>query len=121
MQRPIFLHDYIDKSEAIAAIQRADWVIIPSRIESIPVIFSDAMQCYRPIICTPVGDLPELCARQEVGFCVNDVSSTAIADGIRQALHSNPRQYEKGIESFIEIFDLGSVALHFRQMLTNMN
>ena len=121
IQRPIFLHDYIDKSEAIAAIQRSDWVMIPSRIESIPVIFSDAMQCHRPIICTPVGDLPELCAREEVGVCVNDVSPSALADGIRQALHSNPRQYEKGIKSFKKIFDLDSVALHFRQILTNMN
>ncbi|MDJ0958655.1 MAG: glycosyltransferase [Arenicellales bacterium] len=114
--RPIFLHGYIDKNQAIAAIQQSDWIIIPSRIESIPVIFSDAMQCLRPVICTPVGDLPELCDRKEVGYCVGEVSPIALTEGIRRALSSNPIQFEDGMRSYAETFKIESVAQHLAEL-----
>ena len=110
--RPIFLHGYIDKNEAISAIQHSDWIIIPSRIESIPVIFSDAMQCFRPVICTPVGDLPELCNRKEIGYCVSEVNPIALTEGIRRALSSNPIRFEDGMRSYAETFKIESVAQH---------
>ena len=114
--RPIFMHGYIDKNQAIAAIQQSDWIIIPSRIESIPVIFSDAMQCLRPVICTPVGDLPELCSRKEIGYCVSEVSPIALTEGLRRALSSNPIRFEDGMRSYAETFKIESVAKHLAEL-----
>ena len=116
--RPVYLHGYVDKIQAIAAIQHSDWVLIPSRIESIPVIFSDAMKCHRPVICTPVGDLPELCNREQIGICASEVSPTALAIGVRQALHGSPEPFENGIRSYADMFDLRFVAQH---LVTSLN
>ncbi len=117
MQHPVFLHGYLDKHEAIAAIQNSDWVIIPSRIESIPVIFSDAIQCHRPVICTPVGDLPELLQQNEVGICVDDVNPGAIANGIKQALHIDPQHYSEGMERSARSFNLSSTAEYLLELV----
>jgi len=58
--RPIVIGGYLDKQDAADLIGWADYLLLPSRIESIPVIFSDAMQVGTPLIATPVGDLPQL-------------------------------------------------------------
>lgn len=87
--RPVEAGRFLDKIEAEAAIVRADWVLIPSRIESIPVVFSDAMKLGRPVIVTPVGDLPRLLEQHEVGVCSKTTSPAAIASAIREALMSS--------------------------------
>lgn len=82
--RPLVMGGFIPKAEAEHAIVRADWVLIPSRIESIPVIFSDAIKLGRPVIATPVGDLPQLVAGG-CGIVCASVDPPAIASAIRIA------------------------------------
>jgi glycosyltransferase involved in cell wall biosynthesis len=38
-------------------LKAVDYIVIPSRIDSIPVILSDALQKKCPIIATKVGDM----------------------------------------------------------------
>jgi len=67
---------------------RADWVLIPSRIESIPLVFSDAMRVGRPVICSPVGDLPIVA--QDVGVVARAATPEAWRDALRAALGGTP-------------------------------
>ncbi len=83
--RPVELGGYLAKPDAEAAIVRADWVLIPSRIESIPVVFSDAIKLGRPVVAMPVGDLPSLIA-QGTGTLAQSVNAAKYADAIRTGL-----------------------------------
>ena len=96
-KKPIEMGGYLDRHGAAELYKWADFVIIPSRIESIPVIFSDCMQANTPVIVTPVGDLPRLVDNYGVGVIAENVSSTALATAIRSALQSPPSLYEKGL------------------------
>ena len=58
--RPVTVRGYLDKAAAADLISWADYLLLPSRIESIPVVFSDALQLGTPIVASPVGDLPRL-------------------------------------------------------------
>lgn len=88
--RPVEAGGFLIKSDAEAAIARADWLMIPSRIESIPVVFSDAMKLGRPVVSMPVGDLARLLDEAPVGVCAREVSAAAFADALRSALASSP-------------------------------
>lgn len=77
--RPVRLEGYKGTAEARELIAWADVVLIPSRVESIPVIFSDAMQMHRPVIAMPVGDLPRLVEKYRVGRCASAVNPEAFA------------------------------------------
>lgn len=83
-RRPLVVGGFIPKAEAERVITRADWVLIPSRVESIPVIFSDAMKLGRPVVATPVGDLPQLVAGG-CGIMCTSVDAPAIASAMRIA------------------------------------
>jgi glycosyltransferase involved in cell wall biosynthesis len=83
---PIKLNGFVDKSKATRLIQESDFVMIPSRIESIPVIFSDAIQLLRPVISMPVGDLPVLLDKYKCGVLASEVSPRSFATAISKAL-----------------------------------
>jgi len=86
---PVEAGRFLAKTEAKAAIARADWVLIPSRIESIPVVFSDAMKLGRPVIATPVGDLPRLMSTPGCGIVCDRLDAQSIARALQTVLHGD--------------------------------
>lgn len=108
--RPIDLEGYKNTAQAAEMLEWADYVLIPSRIESIPVIFSDAMHCGRPIITTPVGDLPVLIERLQNGICADSVDARAYAKALQHALAIGPTRWLDGVKIAASEFDLTAVA-----------
>lgn len=110
---PVTIGGYLDKQEAANLIGWADFLLLPSRIESIPVIFSDAMQLGTPIIATPVGDLPRLFERYACGVLADATTSEGLADALRAALVMDPRSFMSGVERARTDFDTRSIARQF--------
>ena len=108
--RPVTIGSYLEKKEAAALIGWADYLMLPSRIESIPVIFSDAAQIRTPIIATPVGDLPALRKRYEFGVLAEDVSEDRYSRAISTAIANQPVRFMAGLEQVAEEFDLQTIA-----------
>lgn len=108
--RPVELGGFLAKREAEAAIIRADWLVIPSRIESIPVVFSDAIKLGRPVVATPVGDLPRLVHDASCGVLASAVTKQALAIALRQAARTETAAFRDGIAFKSECFDLAAIA-----------
>lgn len=107
--RPVEVGGFLAKVDAEAAIVRADWVLLPSRVESIPVVFSDAMKLGRRVIATPVGDLPRLLKRG-CGILCSAVTANAVTQSLQAALEgTNGRDADQMAEQ-ASIFSLESVA-----------
>jgi glycosyltransferase involved in cell wall biosynthesis len=113
--RPVTTGGYLDKQSAADLIGWADYLLLPSRIESIPVIFSDAVQLRTPIIATPVGDLPRLFDKYGVGLLADDVDAASIADAVRQAQKLDAGAYGEGLDAAAADFDTANIAAHFAQ------
>ncbi len=113
--RPVICGGYLSKPDAEAAIARCDWLVIPSRIESIPVVFSDAMKLRRAVIAAPVGDLPQLVgAAPPCGILAQAATARALQAALRSALQSSPAAFAAGVENAAAKFDLTSIARQFR-------
>ncbi len=104
--RSVEVGGFVAKPEAESAIDSADWVLIPSRIESIPVVFSDAMKLGRPVICNPVGDLQRLLDDYLVGVCSSSVDAAGFASAIRAGLSSDANSHAAAIASAASLFSL---------------
>lgn len=113
--RQVELGGFLAKQEAEAAIARADWVLIPSRIESIPVVFSDAMKLNRPVIASPVGDLPRLLADMGSGELAEEASAVMFSRAIRRALAVSPRSFEMAVRGQATHFDLATIAANIHR------
>jgi len=107
---PLEVGGFLSKAAAERAIAAADFQLLPSRIESIPVVFSDAMKLARPVIAMPVGDLPSLYANAAAGVLAERTDAAAFADAIRQALRRSPREFDAAVHTQAAAFDLERIA-----------
>lgn len=87
--RPIRISGFLNRRAAEAAFSEADRLVLPSRIESIPVVFSDALAYGLPVVSTPIGDLPDLLAGGG-GWLAREVSGPALAEALRASLAPAP-------------------------------
>ena len=114
---PVFVRGYLDKDESEALLYETDFLIIPSRIESIPVVFSDALQAKCPIIAMPVGDLPRLINDFGVGVIAEHVSSKALAKAIHAALSTSPHFFCTKMEKCEKMFNIEMTAKRISQIV----
>lgn len=108
--RPVKIGGYLDKAKAAELLAWADYLLLPSRIESIPVVFSDAMQAGCPVVATPVGDLPRLMGDNEVGILADEVTAEAFARAMRVALAVPPERFSHGLKEACKMFDVHRTA-----------
>lgn len=114
---PITLRSYLNKTEAIELFMWTDLVFLPSRIESIPVVFSDAMKCQCPIISMPVGDLPRLFEQYQVGTLAKTVTAPAFAQAIHEMLQRSPREFAPQLARAAQDFSLEHAVNSFLQTI----
>ena len=92
------------------ALERATYVVIPSRIESIPVVLSDALQRGRPVVTMPVGDLGELFAETGCGLVADTASAAALARALTTALATDSSGFSAGVAKAAKQFDIAATA-----------
>lgn len=117
--RPVRLSGYLDNIAACNALAEADYLLLPSRIESIPVVYSDAMKMQLPVVAMPVGDLPELLGRHHAGELATAVDAASYADAVRRALSNAPPTYAEGIAGSVAQFSVEPRGLGERFGLVN--
>ncbi len=115
--RPVTVGGYLDKTEAAALLAWADYVLLPSRVESIPVIFSDAMKNLCPVIATPVGDLPLLITKYEMGIIAAQAEAVAFSRAISLMLTRPPILCQQGLIEARAAFDLHAISRSFYERI----
>ena len=110
---PISVGGYLNSAEAAELIAWTDYLALPSRVESIPVVFSDAAQIGRPLIATPIGDLPRLFEQREFGILADEATVDAYTDALHRALRVRPAQFRSQLAEFAKEFDIADVAERF--------
>ena len=115
--RPITLLGFLNKKDASSLISWADYLVIPSRIESIPVVLSDAIQKCTPVIATPVGDLPRLFNKYILGILCDSVTVGSIATSIKLSLHTSPSKFNNSIKNAQSVFNINSIAKQYLSSL----
>jgi glycosyltransferase involved in cell wall biosynthesis len=88
-----------------AYLEAVDYVVIPSRIDSIPVILSDALQKQCPVIVTDVGDMGRVVSEHRAGYVVAPEDPIALAQIIEQAYVQRDR-HEPGMKALYRMFNV---------------
>ncbi|MES0873764.1 glycosyltransferase [Sinimarinibacterium thermocellulolyticum] len=108
--RPVELRGYLNKAAAEEAILRADYLIIPSRIESIPVVFSDAVKLGCPVVASPVGDLPALLQKEPTGgVLAKEASAVEIKAAIGVACSEGAPRFAAGVRQLAHAFSITAI------------
>jgi glycosyltransferase involved in cell wall biosynthesis len=100
----------VGAAEMAGLLDSAHYLVIPSRVESIPVVFSDAMQRSAPVITTPVGDLSELVEEFGCGIAAAEATPQALAEALRQGLDRDRSALVQGTRRAAELFSVAQAA-----------
>src|SRR3981081_1820690 len=90
-----------------------DCLVIPSRNESIPIVFSEALQAGLPMLVTDVGDMGELARRHGLAAPVPPADTTALAAAMTAFMEDRDghiSRYAKARADLLAIFDVGATA-----------
>ena len=112
----ICLKGYIEQKEAAAYLRGCDALVIPSRIESIPVILSDAMQLECPVLVSDVGDLGKIVRMYKAGIIFPSNSSDKLAKAIEKSFYEKDN-YAEGRKEIIAMFDLSRTVETFTKTI----
>lgn len=104
---------YADGDEVRARVQSADCLLIPSRNESIPLVFSDALQLGTPVIASDVGDMGDLLRQTPAGIVVQPEDVDGLAQALGEFERSGPKQYEAEVRLLAGTFDITQTAKRF--------
>jgi glycosyltransferase involved in cell wall biosynthesis len=98
------IHGVVDKNDIYGVISSAHFIIIPSRIDSIPVILSDSLQCGTPIIGADVGDLGDVIKKFKIGSTFTRENSDELCGRIVETFHEVKEDYGENIVEALKIF-----------------
>ncbi len=101
------IHFYGNASkERIAGfMQVSDYLIIPSRNESLPLVLLEAAKMGLPVIATQVGDCPRLIEKYKIGYSVKPNDPQDLAKVMTEAMKHNKRhQYLPGLKKIAQEF-----------------
>jgi glycosyltransferase involved in cell wall biosynthesis len=103
-------------AQLVAYMKACDCLVIPSRKESIPVVFSEALQAGIPLLVTDTGDMGTLAREHRLMDPVPPADAEALARAMR-AFASDPAAHRERFEAarpdLLRIFDPEAIADHF--------
>ena len=95
-----------DEYTVAALLKRCAALIVPSRIESIPVILSDALQVGCDLIVTDVGDMGPLVRSYQAGMVVEKAAPGPLRDAIQNHVDGKYNAFTEGRRRLYGLFDL---------------
>lgn len=108
------LGDEISPQSLSDMLANTDYLVIPSRVESIPVIATDAIRAGCPIIAMPVGDLPWLIDTFKCGILAHEASPEGLRRAMLKALFAVDRSsLVPGCEEAAKLFNIRTSAKRY--------
>ncbi|MBN2789500.1 MAG: glycosyltransferase [Candidatus Delongbacteria bacterium] len=101
-------------------LKKADYLVISSRSEGMPVVFWEAMQMNTPVLSTNCGDIEHYCKEYNVGR-TSDISAKSLADLLSFASNFKPLRetLSSNTKILASLIDISSSANKFDELVTN--
>lgn len=108
---------FLPTEEMFRVMAQARAVVIPTRSDSLPLTFGEAMQLKRPVVVTDVGDLKHFTEKYEVGLVVPSASPDLLAEALEQMI-DHGEDIKGRYDECVEELDIDHAADSFVQWLT---
>lgn len=101
---------FLSDAPLAAYLRAVDAIVIPSRAEALPVIFTEAARCGTPTVVTNVGDLGTLAREFHTSIVVTPENVEALCRGLIDMARADHSEFRKRMPELLEKFDYGRAA-----------
>jgi glycosyltransferase involved in cell wall biosynthesis len=118
----VFLKEDLPTAILRGYLQQCDCLVVPSRSDSIPLVFSEGLQACIPFIVTATGDLGSLVHRYVLGHVVPPGDARQLKDAMEAFAHNRHQrtQYLHRVDEARALFDIDKAAAAFLQHATQI-
>lgn len=119
-KKVIFYGNVNDPEVIFEKLSSSDWVVIPSRSDSIPLVFSESMKAGTPLVVAEVGDMTELVDKYKVGFSFPKENVNRLVDILKRIILEDRNKYQTcrdNTKNAAEIFDINFSAKELMLMI----
>jgi glycosyltransferase involved in cell wall biosynthesis len=106
LENDVTIQGPVDEYRMVALLKKCHALIIPSRIESIPVVLSDALQVDCNMIVSNVGDMGSLVRSFHAGVVVDELSPEAFKEAILRQSEKKEDEFKEGRQKLYALFNL---------------
>jgi len=85
-------------------------LVIPSRLDSVPMVLADAVQAGTAVVVTDVGDMGRLVRKYRLGLVVQSQDPGALAEAISEILSTDRYPNAEGLEGARRHFSISAIA-----------
>jgi glycosyltransferase involved in cell wall biosynthesis len=101
---------FLTENPLASYLRAVDAIVIPSRAEALPVIFTEAARFGTPAVTTDVGDLGALAREHGTAVVVAPDNAEVLSQGLFTMACSDRAFFRKGMPPLLEYFDTGHAA-----------
>jgi glycosyltransferase involved in cell wall biosynthesis len=115
---------WLDQNNARQAIADADALVLPSYDEVLPLVILEALATRVPVICTPVGAIPEVLIDRETALFVPPGDQPALARCIaelRGDIALQQRLVDQGYELYRRVFTMEAFTAQLETLYTALS
>lgn len=112
-QKVKFLGMIFDVKIIQAYLCMANYLVIPSRSDSIPLVIHEAAKCGTPVVTSSVGDMPELVKKYQIGYSFPSQNEKELSMLLRTLIKrgkNNKKYFSSNLKKFSDLFDLDIIA-----------
>lgn len=117
-----FLGNIGDRKILFEYLNTADALIIPSRSESLPLVFTEAMRSELPVIASDVGDLPYFIKNNNVGLTFHNGNTQELAKLLKHSASNKStfkKSYRLRIKKLANHYSSSSIISSFLNQISN--
>jgi glycosyltransferase involved in cell wall biosynthesis len=107
----------VDVYRMTALLGKCHALVIPSRVESIPVVLSDALQVGCNVVVSDVGDMGPLVRSYQAGTVAEGLSPEAFKKAILSQLERRRDEFNEGRQRLYALFDIERGVDQFLKMI----
>lgn len=120
LQNDVVFLGFLDERGMASALSSCDALVIPSRDESIPMIFKEGARFGVPVVATDVGDLRALVSKYDAGIILPPNDASALARAMSEMAHAPREKYRTRLSELAAQFDLARSAERLLLDLANL-
>jgi len=113
----VTLNGYADNITSASYLSSCDALIIPSRIESIPVVLSDALQLGCHLIVTDTGDMGDIVQKYQAGIVAKAGCIHSLKEAIQKFHSIDTTDYTDGMRNLYQLFNINKNISFFQKKL----
>ncbi len=121
LEGSIQFHGWVNATKMLELLSRARLLVLPSENENFAIVVAEALGAGVPCVLSKFVGTAEIISKHNAGEIIQELTPTAVADGILKVLHGDETKYrEAAFEAVQKSLDWSKIAQQWKALIASL-